>query len=599
MTIKSLIKENKIKKSNSDYYLIKKKKVAIIESELYNLTNELSVSSWILDEKKLNIIGLTTVCFILTQLNKKNLVILKCFVDSKHFQIDYMMNKNEKSVTRRIIDRKLLILLKSKKYICYPKNNFQSSFATNTIKFENKQLNNYFLVFLAKNIFITQNHSLSKEKCKSELELKYIRITGVCKDTKKNLQKYNIACKAAKSLDHRQLNNEAEIYVFDKRVGSGLPLMLENGVYVETAIEEYFRNSVLFKHVKFISTPVLGSKKLYELSGHWWNYQSSMFPPISHDESAEKLILRPMTCPHHCIVFKNRKYFADDLPITYCENAILFRYEASGALLGLERTRQMKLFDSHTFTKQNRKLVCEALQHDLVTAIKVLRDFKIKIWYFRLSINKWNVSDKDSGKYINDEDVWNKANLWIEEVLIKEKITYVKKSGHAAFYGPKIDIQIKTITGAEITLATIQLDLFLAERLSCSYGDKKYPAIIHTGFIGTYERFISILLEQNHGFLPFLCNPYQVVIIPLSKKFNQSAEHLAKQFKKINVKCTINNSDLHINAKIKDVYRKKATFFTVIGNKEIESQNYNLETTQTRIKHVININNLNEIYKFT
>lgn len=299
-----------------------------------------------------------------------------------------------------------------------------------------------------------------------------------------------------KNKDHRISNEKLEIFDFDPLVGSGMPLWLQHGNTIREIIKQYI-NSLQTKHgITMVTTPSLGRKKLYQISGHWDHYQENMFPPIRLDETDE-YILRPMTCPHHILLYKKINRHEKHLPISFGENAWLYRYESSGGLIGLERTRCMELIDTHIFCSPT------TLKESLQKAIKIIEEVKdsFDIEYSQIILA---VRDETKDKFYDDDSLWQNTEKILENFLKDNNIQFEIGRGDAAFYGPKIDFQIKTTLGKTITISTIQLDFLLPQKFELTYmkgesGEKDTPIMIHLGIIGTLERFTSYLLERDGG----------------------------------------------------------------------------------------------------
>ena len=393
------------------------------------------------------------------------------------------------------------------------------------------------------------------------------RIYGVCFDSDASLQKYLTDQEKKLASDHRHLNKQLSFYFTDDLVGQGLPVWMPNGQTVRHQIMQYLYDLEEQENFLHVSSPILGSLQLYQASGHYQLYHQSMFPVIKVDQN-EKFCLRPMTCPHHCIAFKHIVSSYLDLPCRIAENSTLFRYESSGSLSGIERARVMCLNDAHIF------ISLEQLKDEFIKMLslieKVLTTFNIKLDYYRLSLRG---EDNEDSKYYDDDEMWNYAENTMRKILKSADVKYQEALGEAAFYGPKLDLQIKNNNGHDVTLATIQLDFLLAKNLNVTYLDKdqkpQYPIIIHRSLIGTYERFIATLLEQNNGFLQFFISPLQVVILPVDYKKHAGYAKQVYQMLKVNkfrVKLDLHNDRLA--HKIRKYQLQKTNFQIVIGDKE-------------------------------
>lgn len=393
------------------------------------------------------------------------------------------------------------------------------------------------------------------------------RIYGTCWETKDELAKYLDILKERKERDHRKIGRDLNLFTFNQLGGQGFPFWLEDGMKIHNAIRDY----VLKLDKKFgfreVLTPHFGEKKLYEISGHWAHYQDTMFAPIKMDN--ETLVARPMTCPHHIILFNSTRRSYKDLPIRYSEQSRLYRYEASGALSGLERVRGMDLTEGHIFVRPDQ--IKSEFKHLYKMILQALKDFNIEIDHISLSLR----DPQDTQKFFQNDEMWNKAENDLREVLGELNIKYKEFIGEAAFYGPKVDFQVKTALNRIITMSTLQLDFLLPSRFEMKFVDSNEqfvtPVLIHRGLIGTYERFIATLLEQTKGVLPFWLSPRQITIIPINDELNEKAQDLYNEFLDEDFNVNIDIRPERINKKIRDAQILKTKFIVVIGKKEIET----------------------------
>ena len=398
------------------------------------------------------------------------------------------------------------------------------------------------------------------------------RIYATAWETKEDLDNYLLLLQERKERDHRKLGKEMELFMFDQLSGQGFPIWLEDGMKIRNRIMK----EVLALDYKYnfteVATPIVGEKKLYEISGHWQHYQEDMFKPIICDN--ENLILRPMTCPHHVLIYKSKRRSYRELPIRLSEQSPLFRYEKSGALTGLERVRSMLLTEGHLFVRKDQ--IISEFEHCYKMISEALEMFNIQVDYVSLSLR-----DPDNKeKFYNDENMWLKAEEDLRQVLKKLKIKYVEKIGEAAFYGPKIDIQIKTVLGHEITMSTLQLDFLLPKKFNLEFYNSQNsienPIMIHRGLIGTYERFLSILLEQTKGNLPFWLAPKQVIIIPVTEEHKAFADEIYTQLKDNHFYVEVDDRNERISKKIREAQIKKTKIQIVIGDDEIATNELSL-----------------------
>lgn len=393
------------------------------------------------------------------------------------------------------------------------------------------------------------------------------RIYGTSWETKEELDKYLEILQERKERDHRKIGKDLNLFSFNQLSGQGLPIWLEDGMKIHNSIKNYVLK--LDKKYGFteVLTPHFGEKKLYEISGHWSHYQDTMFKPISMEN--EMLVPRPMTCPHHIILFNSTRRSYRDLPIRYSEQSRLYRYEKSGALTGLERVRAMDLTEGHVFVRPDQ--IKDEFKHLYNMILTALNDFKIEIDHVSLSLRDPN----DSEKFFNDDQMWNKAENDLREVLNELNIEYKEFIGEAAFYGPKVDFQVKTVLNKIITMSTLQLDFLLPQRFEMKFiNDREEferPVLIHRGLIGTYERFIATLLEQTKGVLPFWLSPRQITIIPITSDLNEYSKKLYDEFLDLDFNVNIDLRNERINKKIRDAQIQKTKYIIIMGKNEVEN----------------------------
>ncbi len=430
------------------------------------------------------------------------------------------------------------------------------------------------------------------------------RIYGTSWFSKEQLDKHLQILEDRKNRDHRKLGKELEIFTFTQETGAGLPLWLPNGATIRYELEKFIKEEELRRGYHHVYTPVLGTKQLYETSGHWDHYQEDMFPPI--EVGNETFVLRPMCCPHHAMIYKNTPKSYRDLPYRVAELGGMHRYEASGALTGLERVRNMCLNDAHIFVRPDQiqtefKKVLDLVKYAVDT-------LKLEINYYRLSLRDPNNKEK----YFDDDAMWDMAENALRQALDEVGIDYVEALDEAAFYGPKLDIQIKTALGHDVTLSTVQLDFLLPQRFDLTYVDKdqseKRPVIIHRGIISTMERMTATLLEQYKGAFPTWLSPTQVNIIPVSNKAYDDyqaqinyCEALYETLNNLNIRVTLDNREEKLNKKIREAQISKIPYTIVIGNDEVANntvtiRKYSEETTQS-IKQDEFVNNIVEEIK--
>lgn len=400
------------------------------------------------------------------------------------------------------------------------------------------------------------------------------RIYGTSWFTKEQLDNHLQILEDRKNRDHRKLGKELELFTFTQETGAGLPLWLPNGATIRYELEKFIKEEELRRGYKHVYTPVLGTKQLYETSGHWDHYKDDMFAPIEMDN--ETFVLRPMCCPHHAMIFKNTPKSYRDLPYRVAELGGMHRYEASGALTGLERVRNMCLNDAHLFVRPDQ--IREEFTKVLDLVKYAVETLKLEINYYRLSLRDPNNKEK----YFDDDEMWNMAENELRTALDEVGIDYVEALDEAAFYGPKLDIQIKTALGHDVTLATVQLDFLLPQKFDLTYTDKdqseKRPVIIHRGIISTMERMTATLIEQYKGAFPTWLSPTQLNIIPVSSPnyddYQRQIDYCNNIFNELNqenVRVTIDDREEKLNKKIREAQVAKIPYTLVIGNDEVNN----------------------------
>ncbi len=395
--------------------------------------------------------------------------------------------------------------------------------------------------------------------------------------------------------DHRKVGEALDLFYIDQTVGKGLPIWLPNGVLLKKQIQQYIWEQEEKYGSMQIETPVLGHIDLYKTSGHYEHYKDGMFPEMNVEEN-ETFMLRPMACPHHVMVYKRKPRSFRELPYRISENVKQYRYEHSGSLIGLERVRAMELTDSHIFLREDQ--LRSELERGYNLVEETLKKFNIEIDYIELALHDAN----NKHKYHGDYDLWNKSEQILKEFLDSKDVNYKAMEGEAAFYGPKIDVQIKTALGHQITVSTIQLDFLLPERFELSYIDsdknKIQPIMIHRGLIGTYERFISVLLEQTKGDLPMWLSPQQAVIIPINNEAHgEYANELLNKLKSNGVRVKLDDSEDRLSNKIRTHQSSKVKTQLIIGDDEVNNKSITYRFYGQEESTTVNIDELLKIYK--
>ncbi|HDI0277803.1 TPA: threonine--tRNA ligase [Staphylococcus aureus] len=400
------------------------------------------------------------------------------------------------------------------------------------------------------------------------------RIYGTAFFDKKELKAHLQMLEERKERDHRKIGKELELFTNSQLVGAGLPLWLPNGATIRREIERYIVDKEVSMGYDHVYTPVLANVDLYKTSGHWDHYQEDMFPPMQLDET-ESMVLRPMNCPHHMMIYANKPHSYRELPIRIAELGTMHRYEASGAVSGLQRVRGMTLNDSHIFVRPDQ--IKEEFKRVVNMIIDVYKDFGFEDYSFRLSYR----DPEDKEKYFDDDDMWNKAENMLKEAADELGLSYEEAIGEAAFYGPKLDVQVKTAMGKEETLSTAQLDFLLPERFDLTYigqdGEHHRPVVIHRGVVSTMERFVAFLTEETKGAFPTWLAPKQVQIIPVNVDLHYDyARQLQDELKSQGVRVSIDDRNEKMGYKIREAQMQKIPYQIVVGDKEVQNNQVNV-----------------------
>jgi len=384
----------------------------------------------------------------------------------------------------------------------------------------------------------------------------------------------------AKQRDHRKIGKDLEIFMTHPLVGAGLPMYLPNGATIRRILERYIQDKEISLGYDHVYTPSLANVELYKTSGHWDHYKEDMFPVMKMEN--EEMVLRPMNCPHHMLVYKNKMHSYRDLPIRIGELAHDFRYESSGSVCGLERVRQMCQNDAHLFVRPDQikeevgkvlQLIVEVYQKDF--------GFPAEAFQYRLSLRDKNNKEK----YIDNDEMWNTAESQLREILTELEIPFYEAEGEAAFYGPKIDIQIKTALNHDITIPTCQLDFALPERFELEYvgedGEKHRPVVIHRAILGSSDRFISFLLEETKGFLPVWLAPTQVKILPITDNQHEYAYKIKEELVKEGIRVEVDDRNEKTGYKIREAQLSKVPYMLVVGAKEVEENTVSVRSRES------------------
>ena len=393
------------------------------------------------------------------------------------------------------------------------------------------------------------------------------RIYGISFPKASQLDEYLAKLEEAKQRDHRKLGKELGIFTVDELVGKGLPMYLPKGYILWQILEDYIKGKERKLGYKHVMTPPVGSVELYKTSGHWDHYKENMFPAMEVD--GEAFVLRPMNCPHHMILYKNSLHSYKDLPIRIGEIARDMRYEDSGALKGIERARSFCQNDAHLFVTPEQ--IKEEFESVVKLILDVYKDFDIKDFEFRLSLR----DPKDKVKYYPDDEMWNNAENKLREVLNNIGIKYTEDIGEAAFYGPKLDVQVNPAVGNSYTLSTCQLDFCLPQKFELAYidenGKKKTPVVLHRAILGSIDRFIAYILEETKGALPTWLAPVQIKILPISDKHKEYAEKLKEKLEEYDIRVELDEREEKIGYKIREAQLQKIPYMLIVGDKEVEA----------------------------
>ena len=416
------------------------------------------------------------------------------------------------------------------------------------------------------------------------------RIYAISFPKASQLEEYLNKLEEARQRDHRKIGKALDLFMTHELVGSGLPMYLPNGATIRRLLERYIQDKEIKMGYKHVYTPSMANSELYKVSGHWDHYKEDMFPVMKIGN--EELVLRPMNCPHHMLIYKNKLHSYRDLPVRIGELAHDFRYEDSGAVCGLERVREMCQNDAHLFVRPDQ--IKEEVGRVVKLILAVYEDFGFKDYEFRLSLRDKN----DKEKYFDDDEMWEKAESQLREILKELGIEFYEAEGEAAFYGPKLDVQLKSAIGHDVTVSTCQLDFLLPERFKLEYvgedGEKYRPVVIHRAILGTFDRFMAFLIEETKGAFPLWLSPLQVKILPISDKQNEYGEKVKAKLEEKGIRVELDNRNEKIGYKIREAQLEKIPYMLVVGDKEVES---NSVSVRSRENGDIGIQSLDEFMK--
>jgi len=418
------------------------------------------------------------------------------------------------------------------------------------------------------------------------------RIYGVCFENEEDLNEYLQELEEAKERDHRKIGKDMGIFMISELVGRGLPMYLPNGFTLWNELENYIRNKELKRGYKHVQTPPLGNVELYKTSGHWDHYRENMFPKM--EVEGEEFVLRPMNCPHHMVIYSNGIHSYKDLPIRIAEIARDCRYESSGSLKGIERVRSFCQNDSHIFCTPEQ--VESEFKNVVDLILECYKELNITNFRFELSLR----DPEDKVKYYPDDKMWDDAENSLRKILNDIGIDYVEKKGEAAFYGPKLDVQVKPAVGNEITISTCQLDFCLPMKFDLTYvdkdGSKKTPVVLHRAVFGSIDRFIAFYLEETKGILPLFLSPVQANIVPINNEYHLDyANEVLTILKDNDIRVELDDRDEKMGYKLRESITRKIPITLILGdnerdNKTISFRRYGSEeTTNVSIDEFISL----------
>ena len=413
------------------------------------------------------------------------------------------------------------------------------------------------------------------------------RIYGVCFPTQEELDKHLADLEDAKERDHRKLGRDLNMFMFSDIVGAGLPMYLPNGFTVRRLLSDYIMDKELEQGYIHVMTPSVANTKLYKISGHWDHYKDDMFPAMQDRRDPDNAyVLRPMNCPEHMIMFKSKLHSYRDLPVRIAEIANDFRFEASGALTGIERARAFTQNDSHIFCTPDQ--IADEIKDVTKLILDVYKDFGFENYSFRLSLR--DPANKE--KYFGHDELWEKSESELREVLKEMGVPFYEAEGEAAFYGPKIDVQVKSAIGHDVTLSTIQLDYQLPERFELEYiandGSKQRPVVIHRAILGSLDRFIAFLLEETKGILPLWLAPKQVVVVPVSPEAHGEYAHkVLADLKAMGVRASLDDRNEKLGYRIREAQTSKTPIQIVVGDGEKENNSVTVRRYGSRAQETM------------
>lgn len=419
------------------------------------------------------------------------------------------------------------------------------------------------------------------------------RIYAISFPKASQVEEYMQKLEEARQRDHRKIGKDLELFMTHPLVGSGLPMYLPDGATIRRLLERYIQDKEVAMGYSHVYTPSLANTELYKVSGHWDHYKEDMFPVMKMEN--EEMVLRPMNCPHHMLVYKNKMHSYRDLPIRIGELAHDFRYEDSGSVCGLERVREMCQNDAHLFVRPDQ--IKEEFGKVVQLILSVYKDFGFKDYEFRLSLR-----DKENKeKYFDDDEMWEKAESQLREILTELGVKFYEAEGEAAFYGPKLDVQLKSAVGHDVTVSTCQLDFLLPERFKLEYigedGEKHRPVVIHRAILGTFDRFMCFLIEETKGAFPLWLSPTQVKILPITDAQLDYAKELKNKLIKAGIRVVLDDRNEKVGYKIREAQLEKVPYMLVIGAKEAQDNTVSVRSRENAENEIINVDEFVERIK--
>lgn len=409
------------------------------------------------------------------------------------------------------------------------------------------------------------------------------RIYAISFPKASQVDEYMQKLEEARQRDHRRIGKDLELFMTHKLVGSGLPMYLPNGATIRRLLERYIQDKEVEMGYSHVYTPSLANVNLYKTSGHWDHYKDDMFPVMKLDN--EEIVLRPMNCPHHMLIYKNKMHSYRDLPIRIGELAHDFRYEDSGSVCGLERVREMCQNDAHLFVRPDQ--IKEEFGKVVKLILSVYKDFGFNDYEFRLSLRDKNNKEK----YFDDDEMWEKAESQLREILVELGVDFYEAEGEAAFYGPKLDVQLKSAVGHDVTVSTCQLDFLLPEKFELEYvgqdGEKHRPVVIHRAILGTFDRFMCFLIEETKGAFPLWLSPVQVKVLPITDAQLEYSKEIVEKLHKAGIRVVLDDRNEKVGYKIREAQLEKVPYMLVVGQKEVEDNSVSVRTRENADVSVI------------